>query len=87
MKFLDLPFAEVEGKQIIASLNANLGRSFTGGQLYRSLQKVANESRKKGWLINPGDDGPRACRYNTGAMMPSRDGWANVKRLQRRLCT
>lgn len=86
MTFLDLPFSEVEGKQIIASLNANLGRSFSEGRLYQTLQEVANESRKQGWLINPNDEGgKRAYNWNTSVMMPLRAAWAKIKRLQWRL--
>lgn len=82
----NMPFAEVNGKQIIGALNHNLGLRSSRGYLYQVQQEVANEARSRGLIRNP-DPFNQAQSYstavgNTARMMPSAHGWEQTKGIQ-----
>jgi len=84
--FRNLPYATVQGMQIIRALNVNInqGNPFTEGELYKLQQAVANEARSRGLLINPNPYG-RAGFGDTSVMEPSLGGWEQTKGIQRRV--
>jgi hypothetical protein len=82
--FKDLDFGAVEGLQIIAALNKNVGLDFADGDLYQKQQDIANEARTRGLLINPNPYG-RTGYGNTSVMRPSVTGWEQTKGIQRRV--
>ena len=84
LDFKDLDFGAVEGMQIIAALNKNVGIDFADGDLYQKQQAIANEARNRGLLTNPSAYGPTAVG-DTSVMSPSRTGWEQTKGIQRRV--
>ena len=78
----DLSYDAVAGRQIIGALLQELGVQFAKGYLYKVLQGVANEARRRGLLINP--NGQVRLTYstavgNTSKMLPSPVGWEQTK--------
>ena len=81
----DLPHNDVAGLQIVKALLKEIGRRFAdnGGFLYRVIQDVANEARRRSLLINP-NPFDRTMQYsdavgNVQRMMPSAVGWEQTK--------
>ena len=78
----DLDYNTVAGRQIISALLQELGVRFAKGYLYRVLQGVANEARRRGLLINPNEFDRQTYSTavgNTDRMLPSVAGWEQTK--------
>ena len=79
----DLSHNDVAGLQIIKALLKEIGRKFADGFLYRVIQDVANEARRRCLLINP-NPFDRTMQYsdavgNVQRMLPSAVGWEQTK--------
>ena len=81
----DLTFPDVGGRQIMSALlreiDARKGLPNTS-LLWKCLQRVANEARKRGLLINPNPYSKETYSSavgNTSKMLPSSQGWEQTK--------
>ncbi len=81
----DLTFPDVSGRQIMSALlreiDARKGLPNTS-LLWKCLQRVANEARKRGLLINPNPysrETYSSAVGNTSKMLPSSQGWEQTK--------
>ena len=81
----DLPHNDVAGLQIITALLKEIGQRYAdnAGFLYKVIQGVANEARRRCLLINP-NPYDRTMQYsdavgNVQRMMPSAVGWEQTK--------
>ena len=81
----DLPHNDVAGLQIITALLKEIGQRYAdnAGFLYKVIQGVANEARRRCLLINPNPYN-RTMQYsdavgNVHRMMPSAVGWEQTK--------
>ena len=78
----DLDYEEVSGRQIISALLKEIGVRFAEGYLYRVIQNVASEARRRHLLINPNPytrETYSAAVGNTSRMLPSMQGWEQTK--------
>ena len=78
----DLQYDAVAGRQIISALLDEVGVRFATGYLYRVIQNVASEARRRHLLINPNPytrETYSAAVGNTNRMMPSLTGWEQTK--------
>ena len=78
----DLDYEAVAENQIIGALLKEVGVQYAKGYLYKVLQGVANEARRRALLINP--DATTRETYstavgNTSRMLPSSVGWEQTK--------
>ena len=80
----DLSHNDVAGLQIITALLKEIGQRYAdnAGFLYKVIQGVANEARRRCLLINPPYN--RTMQYsdavgNVHRMMPSAVGWEQTK--------
>ena len=78
----DFHYDKVAGKQIISALLLEVNVRFAEGFLYRVLQEVANEARRRNLLINPNPfsrETYSSAVGNTDRMLPSQTGWEQTK--------
>ena len=76
----DLDYETVSERQIISALLQEVGVEFAKGYLYKVLQGVANEARRRSLLINPDGVSQTSSAYgNVSAMLPSATGWEQTK--------
>ena len=78
----DLLYKDVAGRQIISALLAELNIRFADGYLYRVLQGVASEARRRHLLINPNwftRETYSSAVGNTDRMLPSLRGGEQTK--------
>ena len=76
----DLDYETVRGKQILRALLKEVGVKFAKGYLYKMLQGVANEARRRSLLINPNGSTPLSSAYgDVNGMFPSLTGWEQTK--------
>lgn len=76
-------FRKVAGKQIVRALCEECGIRFARNFLYKVLQGVANEARRRGLLINPNNYSREENATNVNSlpslMLPSQCGWEMTK--------
>ena len=78
----ELDYDDVAGRQIISALLKEVGCKPQPGYLYKVLQGVANEARRRHLLINPNPfsrETYSSAVGNTSRMLPSRTGWEQTK--------
>ena len=76
----DLDYETVAERQIISALLQEVGVEFAKGYLYKVLQGVANEARRRSLLINPNGSTPLSSAYgDVNGMFPSLTGWEQTK--------
>ena len=81
----DLAFPDVDGRQIMSALLREIGVRKglpNDSLLWKCLQRVANEARKRGLLINPNPwsrETYSSAVGNTSRMLPSSQGWEQTK--------
>jgi hypothetical protein len=76
----DLIFNAVAGKQILSALLQETGLNFARGYVYRVLQNVMNEARRRHLLVNPiSQETYSSAVGNTNRMRPSATGWEQTK--------
>ena len=81
----DLAFPDIGGRQIMSALLREIGVRKglpNDSLLWKCLQRVANEARKRGLLINPNPwsrETYSSAVGNTSRMLPSSQGWEQTK--------
>ena len=81
----DLTFPDIGGRQIMSALLREIGVRKglpNDSLLWKCLQRVANEARKRGLLINPNPYSKETYSSavgNTSKMLPSSQGWEQTK--------